>query len=378
MFGEPQNVIERAVVMAAGRGTDRQSVIHQRCLAKSSTAVAGSAVHEPTISPHSQRNFVQQGIVSAGPGEENLLREKIVNRIEKELIARFFQLCDNIQTSRPSAWASTETLCIKSSKEYGLESGDRRINVEHKSSLTPSHAIERIMRLVYFKIVPVEANRCRSATVKSSIWLDVDASIPTSMRELLACGPSMMSAVQKAAVSGKSIPTSSVKLLAPILDPQRFLALGSITPITLVRLERDSERANYFCKLPTAVRVNRDPIVIPRLTSKVDYEAELVVVIGKQGRNIRKSRPRNTSPVIAAEMMFLGVIGRRKNLAGNGCLVIARTASHPSVRNLSRQTKPARSATCEFNAHRWQTMQDSSTSQLIFDIHISSITSLAA
>ena len=41
-----------------------------------------------------------------------------------------------------------------------------------------------------------------------------------------------------------------------------------------------------FNKFVTAVRGPHDPIVLPRTSSKVDYEAELVVVIGRGGRHI--------------------------------------------------------------------------------------------
>jgi 2-keto-4-pentenoate hydratase/2-oxohepta-3-ene-1,7-dioic acid hydratase in catechol pathway len=45
-----------------------------------------------------------------------------------------------------------------------------------------------------------------------------------------------------------------------------------------------------FNKLQTALRAAGDPIVLPRLSSKVDYEAELVVVIGARGRHIPKEK----------------------------------------------------------------------------------------
>jgi 2-keto-4-pentenoate hydratase/2-oxohepta-3-ene-1,7-dioic acid hydratase in catechol pathway len=41
-----------------------------------------------------------------------------------------------------------------------------------------------------------------------------------------------------------------------------------------------------FCKFPTALRGHGQPIELPPLSAKVDYEAELVVVIGRQARNI--------------------------------------------------------------------------------------------
>ena len=41
-----------------------------------------------------------------------------------------------------------------------------------------------------------------------------------------------------------------------------------------------------FNKFPTAIAAHGDPIRLPRISDKVDYEAELVVVIGEGGRDI--------------------------------------------------------------------------------------------
>ena len=40
---------------------------------------------------------MQQGLATAGPQEDNL-HAKIVNRVERELIAQVMAACDNVQT----------------------------------------------------------------------------------------------------------------------------------------------------------------------------------------------------------------------------------------------------------------------------------------
>ena len=47
----------------------------------------------------------------------------------------------------------------------------------------------------------------------------------------------------------------------------------------------------FFSKFPTAVVAPGEPIVLPRPVAEVDYEAELVVVIGRGGRHIPWPRP---------------------------------------------------------------------------------------
>jgi len=43
-----------------------------------------------------------------------------------------------------------------------------------------------------------------------------------------------------------------------------------------------------FSKFVTALRGYGEPIVLPRLSDQVDFEAELVVVIGAGGRHMRR------------------------------------------------------------------------------------------
>ncbi|MBN2542620.1 fumarylacetoacetate hydrolase family protein [bacterium] len=84
---------------------------------------------------------------------------------------------------------------------------------------------------------------------------------------------------------------SEVKILAPILDPEKLICIG--------RNYRDHceeqghpipDRPTLFSKFNTAIIATDDFIVKPRITEKLDYEGELAFVIGKGGRHIRADR----------------------------------------------------------------------------------------
>ena len=86
-------------------------------------------------------------------------------------------------------------------------------------------------------------------------------------------------------------PLSSVKLLAPIPRPPKIICVGlnyrdhaeeTSLPIP--------EVPTIFAKFPTAVIGPGDDIVLPKASSKPDYEAEFAFVIGKGGRHIAASR----------------------------------------------------------------------------------------
>ncbi len=129
---------------------------------------------------------------------------------------------------------------------------------------------------------------------RSAAWLDgklvdvqqADASLPSSLRQLIALGPAAMEQAARAVLQGRPL-TPAVKLLAPIPDPQKVICVG----LNYADHARESGQAPppepvLFSKFPTAILAPDAPIVLPRVSHEVDYEAELVVVIGRQGRCI--------------------------------------------------------------------------------------------
>jgi 2-keto-4-pentenoate hydratase/2-oxohepta-3-ene-1,7-dioic acid hydratase in catechol pathway len=89
--------------------------------------------------------------------------------------------------------------------------------------------------------------------------------------------------------TGLLIPLADVKLLPPIPRPGKILAIGLnyADHIQETGVEMP-KRQVWFCKQPTAANGPYDPIMLPKVSSQVDYEAELVVVIGKGGRHITR------------------------------------------------------------------------------------------
>jgi ureidoglycolate lyase len=85
------------------------------------------------------------------------------------------------------------------------------------------------------------------------------------------------------------VPLQDAILLPPVPRPGKILAIG-LNYADHIRETGAAlpQRQIWFCKQPTAANGPYDPIMLPKVASQVDYEAELVVVIGKGGRNIRK------------------------------------------------------------------------------------------
>jgi len=118
-----------------------------------------------------------------------------------------------------------------------------------------------------------------------------DAKFPTSMRQLLG-SPELLDAARQLAgrPGGERVPVASARLHAPVHDPQKIVCVGlnyrdhaaeSKMPIP--------KEPVLFSKFPTALVGHGEPIEIPGVSTKVDYEVELVIVIGKRGRRIREA-----------------------------------------------------------------------------------------
>lgn len=82
-------------------------------------------------------------------------------------------------------------------------------------------------------------------------------------------------------------PLSSVTLLAPIPRPPKIVCVGLNYRDHAIESNMEIPRVpTIFSKYSTAVIGPGENIVLPKLSTKPDYEAEFAVIIGKGGRHI--------------------------------------------------------------------------------------------
>lgn len=119
----------------------------------------------------------------------------------------------------------------------------------------------------------------------------IPLAIDTSMIDLIARWSELEKDVRRMAGAGaKRIPLASVRLKAPIARPGKILAIGMNYADHVAEMGRQMPTEQvWFCKQPTAASGPYDPIVLPRVSNSVDWEVELVAVIGKKGRYISKA-----------------------------------------------------------------------------------------
>ena len=90
-----------------------------------------------------------------------------------------------------------------------------------------------------------------------------------------------------ASSGGRSISLDSVKLVAPVPAPPRIFGIG----VNYAEHAKESKTETQavptvFIVLSSAVIGSGETVILPRASTKVDYEAELAVVIGKPGYQI--------------------------------------------------------------------------------------------
>lgn len=90
--------------------------------------------------------------------------------------------------------------------------------------------------------------------------------------------------------STRGIPLSSVRLRSPILSPEKILLVavnyGSHGKETNVA---PPSSPHFFTKFNNALIGPDEPIILPKVSKKVDWEVELAVIIGKEGKYLEKS-----------------------------------------------------------------------------------------
>lgn len=120
-----------------------------------------------------------------------------------------------------------------------------------------------------------------------------DDRLPTDLRPLLEAGAEGLEAARTAGSGAKRLPLSAVRLEAPIGAPRKFLGLGLSFKSHLAEVKAKgvpitiTPHQVWFNKQVTAVNGPYDPIHLPRVSSQLDYEGEMAMVIGRRARHVR-------------------------------------------------------------------------------------------
>ncbi|WP_316158636.1 MULTISPECIES: fumarylacetoacetate hydrolase family protein [unclassified Bradyrhizobium] len=143
--------------------------------------------------------------------------------------------------------------------------------------------------------------RARLGKILGDTVVDLSAAapeLPKLLVEILRLGaPAMDKIAEVQPVAGAVLPLGSVRLLAPIPNPSKYLAIG-------MNYHDHAEEARkagipipqtqvWFNKQVSCIVGPYDNVVRPNVSERLDYEAELGVVIGKRCRHVKAADARS-------------------------------------------------------------------------------------
>jgi 2-keto-4-pentenoate hydratase/2-oxohepta-3-ene-1,7-dioic acid hydratase in catechol pathway len=164
------------------------------------------------------------------------------------------------------------------------------------------------MRLVTF--TPTATGTARAGVRVGHRVLDIEAAsrvdgepLPSSMKALLREGRGALSRVQALAKAAQSTAKrfsaamyeeGAIRFLPPIPDPDKFLCVGKNYRTHLEELKRNDlikempEEVTGFVKLNSCLVGHNAKVVKPAAVARLDYEPELVFVIGRRALGVKK------------------------------------------------------------------------------------------
>jgi 2-keto-4-pentenoate hydratase/2-oxohepta-3-ene-1,7-dioic acid hydratase in catechol pathway len=103
-------------------------------------------------------------------------------------------------------------------------------------------------------------------------------------------------AVQEAAAAAKGqadYKLGDVEMLPPLLAPDKIICIGINYPDRNAEYKDNRQASKYpnmFLRVPGSFVGHGQALVRPKVSEKLDYEGEVVLVIGKQGRHVPQDK----------------------------------------------------------------------------------------
>lgn len=111
-----------------------------------------------------------------------------------------------------------------------------------------------------------------------------------TLREVIAAG-ALTKLADEAARRSPEHGLDAISWLPPIVSPEKIICIGVNYPDRNAEYKDGSDAPKYpsmFMRTPRSFVGHHAPLVRPRASHQLDYEGELVIVIGKAGRHIAR------------------------------------------------------------------------------------------
>jgi 2-keto-4-pentenoate hydratase/2-oxohepta-3-ene-1,7-dioic acid hydratase in catechol pathway len=147
------------------------------------------------------------------------------------------------------------------------------------------------MKLATFSTASNATPRLGVVVTDGIIDLAAIAGMPATMNEYLAGGEAARAAVEQAAEGSAVTPLATVTLHAPVPKPGKVLAIGLNYGDHIEESGMEKPKTQvWFNKQHNCINDPFGDINLPAVSDKLDYEAELCVVIGKRCKHVPRAR----------------------------------------------------------------------------------------
>jgi acylpyruvate hydrolase len=146
------------------------------------------------------------------------------------------------------------------------------------------------MRFICFKREAHTGVAVRAADGAFHGLTTADPGYPGDLELLLKAGPAALKAAAVVLGRGSRLDLAAIEFLPPIRNPQKIVCIGlNYKDHSIETGFKPPEYPAVFVRFNSTLVGHRAPIVKPKLSEQLDYEGELVAVIGKAGRHISKA-----------------------------------------------------------------------------------------
>lgn len=146
------------------------------------------------------------------------------------------------------------------------------------------------MRFIQFKAVSGDKQRLGVLSSDGQQISDITDSFGSDLIDIIKPNISL-DAIGQIAAQATKVPLSSVQVLAPLTNPQKILCVG-------LNYRGHCEEQNkpipkepmFFSKYATAIVGPYDGVIAHSISTQIDWEVELAVIIGKTAKHVNKAQ----------------------------------------------------------------------------------------
>ncbi|MBN8944932.1 MAG: fumarylacetoacetate hydrolase family protein [Rhizobiales bacterium] len=118
-----------------------------------------------------------------------------------------------------------------------------------------------------------------------------DAAYPGDLDDLIAKGEGALASAHRALSAGRPIDLGAVSLLPPLSNPGKIICVGlNYVDHSAESGFKQPDYPTLFSRFASSLIGSGAPIIRPTVSEQLDYEGELVAVIGRGGRHIPQAQ----------------------------------------------------------------------------------------